>query len=75
MVALSAFGVVVALVALAPSADTAPQGDSPTQARRMIELCWQEQGRKSITPETARVIAGTCEQLEEEFIKKYGRKP
>ena len=40
-----------------------------------IELCWQEQGRKSLTPAAGRTMAGTCEYMEAEYRKQYGVDP
>lgn len=44
-------------------------------ARRTIELCWDDQGKKSLTPGSARSIAGICENLESEFRSKWRRSP
>ena len=44
-------------------------------AQSAIELCWKEQGRKSLTPGEQRFIAGACEKMEEKFEAKYGVKP
>ena len=46
-----------------------------SKARQAIELCWSEQGRKSLDPGTARIIAGVCENLEADFLRQYGVKP
>lgn len=45
------------------------------QSRAAIDLCWNEQERKSLDPSGARFIAGACERMESEFIQKYGHKP
>ncbi len=49
--------------------------DPKTQARRTIETCWDDQGKKSLDPATARFVAGTCERLEADFMAKYGVRP
>lgn len=49
--------------------------DGRDQARAAIKLCWEEQGRKSLTPAEARFIAGSCEMMERDFEAKFGVKP
>ncbi|MBL0390569.1 hypothetical protein JJ685_05375 [Ramlibacter monticola] len=43
--------------------------------RRAIQLCWQDQARKSLEPSAARFVAATCEKLETEYMQKHGRRP
>lgn len=45
------------------------------QARSAIDLCWQDQKRKSLDPGTARFVASTCERMEAEFRNKFGVSP
>lgn len=45
------------------------------KARGVIDLCWQEQGRKSLSTSEAQFVAGTCERMEEDFLRRYGHKP
>lgn len=45
------------------------------KARGLIEACWKEQGKKSLSPADARFIAGACESKEREFKAKYGLNP
>jgi glutamate synthase domain-containing protein 3 len=56
------------------------QGQSPEnlakqRKRDMIELCWQDQAKKSNDPATARLLAGMCENFESDFVKEYHVKP
>lgn len=56
------------------------RGGDPAAAERRraqgaIELCWEEQQRKSLAPGDARFIAGACEQMEAKYIKNYGSRP
>lgn len=44
-------------------------------AEAAIKLCWEEQAKKSNTPDMARFVAGACETMEDRFVKKYNRKP
>ena len=46
-----------------------------TNSRRAIEVCWDEQQRKSLDPAQQRFIAGACESMEAKFVAKYGHKP
>jgi hypothetical protein len=50
-----------------------PASKAMTDARKAIELCWQDQARKSLDPGTARFVAGMCETLEGDYRTKYGR--
>jgi hypothetical protein len=43
--------------------------------RRAIQLCWEDQAKKSNTPEVARFIAGACEKMERDFRAKYNASP
>lgn len=45
------------------------------QERLAIELCWKEQGRKSLEPSTARFVAGACEKMEADFRAQHGVAP
>lgn len=45
------------------------------QDRRAIDLCWEEQKRKSLDPQQQRFIAGACELMERNFTQKYGQRP
>jgi hypothetical protein len=53
--------------------------DNPNDPKRLdrsaIAVCWEEQGKKSLDPATARAIAGACEKAETEFKTKYGVSP
>lgn len=52
-----------------------PSDPAKASARSAIELCWDQQSRKSIDPGTARYAAGLCEQMESDFRRKYGVNP
>lgn len=51
-----------ALGAILKATDTPPSAS--TQSSAAIDLCWQEQAKKSNTPDQARFIAGACEKME-----------
>lgn len=51
-----------------------PPADRQTH-KDTIEYCWEEQKRKSLDPGAARFAASACELMEQEYLKKYGRKP
>jgi hypothetical protein len=38
-------------------------------------LCWQEQKRKSLSPDLGRFVAGACEKMEADFRAKHHREP
>jgi hypothetical protein len=55
-------------------------GRDPATAERWraadaIDLCWEEQKRKSLSPNSQQFVAGTCEMMENDFRQKYGRNP
>lgn len=52
-----------------------PEFKEQMTKKKAIEICWEEQGRKSLTPAAARTHAGLCEYMEEEYRKQYGHKP
>lgn len=66
---------VAAFLAWAFLRTPSPEEREKSSARRAIELCWQDQGRKSLAPDAARFIAGACEKMETDFVAKYGVKP
>lgn len=43
--------------------------------RAAIDLCWKDQGRKSLDPGAARFVAGACEMLEQRFRETHGTEP
>jgi len=57
------------------SSANSPESNARALERRAIEVCWEEQARKSLTPGEQRFIAGACERMESEFQQKHGRKP
>lgn len=52
------------LMIVGSCAGNTPEGRARSSQRAAIELCWQEQAKKSNDPATARFIAGTCEKME-----------
>lgn len=52
-----------------------PEGKERTKQREVIALCWDGQAKKSNEPGTARVIAGACERMEADYVKRWGTKP
>lgn len=68
-------GLVAAFLLFGAIKSNTPEGRAKADARQAIELCWQQQGRKSHDGGTARFIAGACEGMESDFVRKYGVKP
>lgn len=68
-------GVVVSVIVFGEVAGNSPEGRAKAQARGAIDLCWKEQERKSLTPDTERFVASTCEMMERNFETKYGVRP
>ena len=50
-----------------------PEAQALIQARRGVLACWQEQQKKSLTPDAQQFIAVFCEELEKQFREKYGQ--
>jgi hypothetical protein len=76
-IVIAPVGGFVALMVLGSlsSGSSSPEDQAKANKRAAIELCWQEQQRKSLDPSTQRFVAGTCEMMEREFVAKYGVKP
>lgn len=55
--------------------NSSPADQERGQARDVIRLCWEDQQRKSVAPDTQRIVARICENMEAEFTQKYGTKP
>src|SRR5689334_14846068 len=45
------------------------------KARAAIDLCWSEEKRKPLDPQSQRFVASTCEMMEREFTEKYHLSP
>ena len=56
-------------------AGNGPQAQEKAQARRAIDLCWDEHKRKSLDTGTQRFVASTCEMMESKFTEKFGHRP
>jgi thiamine biosynthesis protein ThiC len=69
----------VAAIALVASAlagcEPSPEDRARQVSQGAIRLCWEQQARKSLDPDTARFVAGTCERMEGDFRGKYNRNP
>jgi hypothetical protein len=52
-----------------------PEAQGKGQARRAIDLCWEEQKRKSFDAGTQNFVAGACEMMENKFTERYGHRP
>jgi len=66
---------VVVFLGIGMCSNETPEGKERTRAKSAIDLCWEEQKRKSLGPGEQRFIAGACEHMERNFEAKYGRKP
>lgn len=77
--ALSIAAIVVGMIVTGPQNEGGVPYESPSEqksmARQSIEICWEDQQRKSLDPATQRFVAGVCESMESKFVAKYGHKP
>lgn len=68
-------GLFAALVVLGMVVGSTPEGKEKAQKRAAIDMCWDEQKRKSLAPGSQRFIAGTCEMMENDFAQRFGHRP
>lgn len=52
-----------------------PEAEAKFRAREAIDLCWDEQKRKSLDAQSQRFIASACEKMERDFELKFRHKP
>jgi hypothetical protein len=72
---LIGLGVVLGVLIVMSIIGSNIKDDGRGDARMVIKLCWEDQGKKSNTPAHARFIAGMCETMESDFKKKYRANP
>lgn len=66
---------VVAFFMLGANVGSTPEAKEKSNQRGAIDLCWKEQERKSLDPNTKRFVASACEKMEMDFKTKYGVNP
>lgn len=64
----------IVMIRMSPSGSSSGM-DEKSQARYAIDLCWENQRKKSLPPDQQRFIAGACEMMEQKFVEKYRHKP
>lgn len=69
------FGGLVLVFFVWGAMQSGPEADAKSRERAAIEMCWQEQGKKSHAPAESRFIAGACERMQEEFRAKHNVAP
>lgn len=52
-----------------------PGDPAKQRSRDAIDLCWDGYKKKSNSAGTAQFIAGACEKMEGDFVKKWGHRP
>lgn len=65
----------VLIMIVGSCAGNTPDGREREASRGAISQCWAEQERKSLNPSVARTVAAACEQMEENYRKKWGTAP
>lgn len=68
-------GGIAAFLVFGFAANSTPEGQEKSRQRRAIALCWETQGRKSLSQEAQRFAASACEQMEAEFRQRWGVNP
>lgn len=54
---------------------SSPDVKERSQARQVIELCWEDYKTSKLRLDARVLLAAACEKLEDDFQSKYGRKP
>lgn len=62
-------------IIFAMQVSNSPEAEEKYKERQAIKWCWDQQGKKSNEPGTARFIAGACEKMENDYLNKWGVKP
>lgn len=65
----------VLVMAIGSCAGNTPEGKARGIDRTAIEVCWDEQGRKSLDPSSGRFVASVCEKMERDFRDRWGVSP
>ena len=68
-------GLVAAFLGFGAVVGSSPEAQEKAQARRAIDLCWEDQKSKSFDAGTQRFVAGACEMMETNFAQKFGHRP
>jgi hypothetical protein len=72
-------GLILAFVLISATGVFLPKPGTPEHskmvARDAIDLCWDEQKRKSLSPDQARFYASTCESMEAKYRTEYKANP
>lgn len=63
------------LMIIGSCAANTPDGKERSNSRLAIELCWNEQSRKSLDPSAARFAASACEKMESDYRNRWGTNP
>jgi hypothetical protein len=66
---------VLAFLGFGAVVGNSPKDKERSADRRRIDMCWDDQKKKSLDPQAARFVAETCESLEYEFVRKHGHRP
>lgn len=65
----------IALLVWALGKNWSPQDEARWKAEEAIDSCWKEHERKSLSPEAKRLMALSCERLENGYRERYGSNP
>lgn len=65
----------VLVMIIGSCAGNTPEGKAQGNDRSAIEVCWEEQGRKSLDPSSGRFVASVCEKMERDFRDRWGFSP
>lgn len=67
--------IVVLVFAFGAQNANSPEAKEKWRQRGAIEMCWSEQKRKSLGAGEQQFIAGACEKMEADFVRRYGSRP
>lgn len=68
-------GLVALLFAFGFASSSTPEGKERARQRAVISMCWDNQGRKSLSQGAGQFVSGVCEQKEREFSSRWGVNP
>lgn len=68
-------GLVAAFLGFGAMVGGTPEAQEKSQQQAAVRLCWDEQSRKSLSPDAARLAAGAYEMMEARFRDRWGHHP
>lgn len=74
-VLLGAGGLFLLVILFGANERSKPANAEKYAAKDAIDLCWENQSKKSLSADSQQFIAGACEKMESDFTLKFGYRP